>query len=671
MISHVRQLKQVGDHIDWDKHRDNYLMALYGPQGAHHAVSNASPEEDRDLRKRRQRNRRGRNPGWRIDGTSEADGDNPITGLKGEGGMMGGDKKPTNGSMNRGGRGKKNQQGNGSVNNESTPNNVRGSPAQEGGEGMNRGGMRNKNQKGGGRGNNANNSNSVRGSPAQEGNLPAKNAMNSMNAENSVRGSPAQREGENEAVNMNGMKGGMMGTMMGGRESNTEAGDLHSALAATVAPITSNTFSPVTSPVTSNTFSSATSSPVTGLPTMGLPVTDAPVMNAIATSTPLAAVEATLLGADLTLAPVTSSAPIHQAVAAPMSSPHFSPLASPINPFDEHDFLVQAQQAYSEREPSISGSSEPEIVENKTPSEYINSTASINATDTSEDHNTLSPPNESNTTNNATVIESNTTNTIVNETDIKNAPVTESNTTNALLNDTDTKNATVTERVFPEDMISSPNQSNTMNNATFIKSNTPNALVNETDTKNATVIESNTTDALVNETDMKNSTVTESDQEVFPEDMGLPPYNNSAANATNVTESITESAEEGERDSQPNTFAISNSTFARQGFNDDQITITDDRIEFPVYDYNLGNCPDAGDSPGAVPCAPENLNDMCDKYVEGSAFSSCFDACRPSFCCIHGKLTCRKRNATAPHTSLLTLAYFCLFNLCLSAENRR
>eukprot|EP00543_Licmophora_paradoxa_P001963 CAMPEP_0202456998 /NCGR_PEP_ID=MMETSP1360-20130828/14124_1 /ASSEMBLY_ACC=CAM_ASM_000848 /TAXON_ID=515479 /ORGANISM="Licmophora paradoxa, Strain CCMP2313" /LENGTH=148 /DNA_ID=CAMNT_0049076965 /DNA_START=1 /DNA_END=443 /DNA_ORIENTATION=+ len=34
--------------------------------------------------------------------------------------------------------------------------------------------------------------------------------------------------------------------------------------------------------------------------------------------------------------------------------------------------------------------------------------------------------------------------------------------------------------------------------------------------------------------------------------------------------------------------AATSSTKPRQGFNDDQIVITDDRIDFPVYEYDLG-----------------------------------------------------------------------------------
>jgi len=46
-----------------------------------------------------------------------------------------------------------------------------------------------------------------------------------------------------------------------------------------------------------------------------------------------------------------------------------------------------------------------------------------------------------------------------------------------------------------------------------------------------------------------------------------------------------------------------------------------------------GNCPDAGSS--GVPCAPDDLPEMCDKYRGMGSFRSCFEACKPSFCCVH------------------------------------
>ena len=68
---------------------------------------------------------------------------------------------------------------------------------------------------------------------------------------------------------------------------------------------------------------------------------------------------------------------------------------------------------------------------------------------------------------------------------------------------------------------------------------------------------------------------------------------------------------------------------------------TDDGIAIPEYTYDPGNCPNAGDSTAAVPCAPDDLDQICDKYnVDNQGkFSLCFAACQPSFCCIHGMLT--------------------------------
>ena len=71
---------------------------------------------------------------------------------------------------------------------------------------------------------------------------------------------------------------------------------------------------------------------------------------------------------------------------------------------------------------------------------------------------------------------------------------------------------------------------------------------------------------------------------------------------------------------------------------DDMFTIGNEGIAIPIYNYTRGNCPDAGSSPRAVPCAPDNLSQICSKYSGQGSFSACFDACRPSFCCVHGKM---------------------------------
>lgn len=42
----------------------------------------------------------------------------------------------------------------------------------------------------------------------------------------------------------------------------------------------------------------------------------------------------------------------------------------------------------------------------------------------------------------------------------------------------------------------------------------------------------------------------------------------------------------------------------------------------------------ANPSSTVVPCAPSDLDSLCDKYGEGD-FKSCYLACKPSFCCIH------------------------------------
>ena len=53
-----------------------------------------------------------------------------------------------------------------------------------------------------------------------------------------------------------------------------------------------------------------------------------------------------------------------------------------------------------------------------------------------------------------------------------------------------------------------------------------------------------------------------------------------------------------------------------------------------VYKYDSGNCPQAGSL--GVPCAQDlNLRRVCDKYDEMGSFRTCWESCKPSFCCIH------------------------------------
>uniref|UniRef100_A0A7S1VWT1 Calmodulin n=1 Tax=Grammatophora oceanica TaxID=210454 RepID=A0A7S1VWT1_9STRA len=89
-------------------------------------------------------------------------------------------------------------------------------------------------------------------------------------------------------------------------------------------------------------------------------------------------------------------------------------------------------------------------------------------------------------------------------------------------------------------------------------------------------------------------------------------------------------------------------------------------IPIPIYNYDLGNCPDVGDSPEQVPCAPDNLPQICDKYDENDLgkFSECFEACTPSFCCIHdAKNTAPNENFISPNcnTDVNCAQYACCY----------
>mmetsp|Transcript_6633 Transcript_6633/g.14708 ORF Transcript_6633/g.14708 Transcript_6633/m.14708 type:complete len:432 (+) Transcript_6633:231-1526(+) len=55
---------------------------------------------------------------------------------------------------------------------------------------------------------------------------------------------------------------------------------------------------------------------------------------------------------------------------------------------------------------------------------------------------------------------------------------------------------------------------------------------------------------------------------------------------------------------------------------------------FDKYEYNRGSCPNAGAL--GVPCAPNNLSALCNKYDrKRGSFRTCLEACAPAFCCIH------------------------------------
>jgi len=53
-----------------------------------------------------------------------------------------------------------------------------------------------------------------------------------------------------------------------------------------------------------------------------------------------------------------------------------------------------------------------------------------------------------------------------------------------------------------------------------------------------------------------------------------------------------------------------------------------------IYKYDSGSCPSAGAL--GVPCAEKlNLRRVCDKYDDLGSFRTCWEVCKPSFCCIH------------------------------------
>ena len=54
----------------------------------------------------------------------------------------------------------------------------------------------------------------------------------------------------------------------------------------------------------------------------------------------------------------------------------------------------------------------------------------------------------------------------------------------------------------------------------------------------------------------------------------------------------------------------------------------------PSQGINTYRCID--DSPNnAVPCPPDNMGPICDKYNPEGSFRQCYEMCKPSFCCIH------------------------------------
>mmetsp|Transcript_1271 Transcript_1271/g.2677 ORF Transcript_1271/g.2677 Transcript_1271/m.2677 type:complete len:357 (-) Transcript_1271:215-1285(-) len=67
---------------------------------------------------------------------------------------------------------------------------------------------------------------------------------------------------------------------------------------------------------------------------------------------------------------------------------------------------------------------------------------------------------------------------------------------------------------------------------------------------------------------------------------------------------------------------------------------------FDAYEYSSGNCPDEGSL--GVPCAPDDIADLCNKYDrDNGSFRECLAACEPGFCCVHD--ADRELNFLAPN----------------------
>lgn len=66
---------------------------------------------------------------------------------------------------------------------------------------------------------------------------------------------------------------------------------------------------------------------------------------------------------------------------------------------------------------------------------------------------------------------------------------------------------------------------------------------------------------------------------------------------------------------------------------------------FHGYEYSKGRCPRKGSI--GVPCAPNNLDRICNKYSLVGSFQRCIDACAPALCCIHSANP--RKNDVAPN----------------------
>ena len=67
------------------------------------------------------------------------------------------------------------------------------------------------------------------------------------------------------------------------------------------------------------------------------------------------------------------------------------------------------------------------------------------------------------------------------------------------------------------------------------------------------------------------------------------------------------------------------------------------------------------DSPdNLVPCPPDNMGPICDKYNPRGSFRECYEMCKPSFCCVHDSES-QNLSPTCAHTEPNCESYFACY----------